>query len=104
MSIGIFIRIQFNNNDRDEYESVLEEFRNECLMSEPGMEEFYIFLDRQDDSAVNLLEIFTDEKAHEEHIRSSQVQRIIETLQEANAVAFLTIGDSLEGDIPKTLN
>ena len=64
-----------------EYESLIQDFRFECLAENSGMEEFRICSAEDDEQGFLVVQIFTSEDAHQHHMNSPMVQKFLETLQ-----------------------
>jgi len=105
MSYVVVIRIQFEG-DPSEYESLIQDFRIECLAEDTGLEEFRICSAVDDEHGFLVVQIFTSEDAHLQHMNSSLVQQFLETLQtrEIKMGVIMMAGHEIGNSLPGLLN
>ena len=93
MSYVVVIRIQVEG-DPSEYESLIQDFRFECLAENSGMEEFRICSAEDDEQGFLVVQIFISEDAHQQHMNSLLVQKFLETLHTCDfKMGVIMMGD-----------
>ena len=69
MSYVVIIRVQVEG-DREEYKSLIDNFRLECLEQDEGMEQFMVCSGPDDEQAFLVVQTFISEEAHYQHMHS----------------------------------
>ena len=68
--------------DNSEYERLLDEFRQDCLLRVEEMEQFIVCTVLEEEKAYLIVQTFASAEAHEKHMNSALVQVFLEGLQD----------------------
>ena len=105
MSYVVAIRILLDGNPEN-FKELIMQYRENCLSNENGMEQFLICSVPDDESSFLLMEVFTDQEAHQHHSRGEDLQKLIQSMQENNMrmEVMMMGGNEIESEEKPVLN
>ena len=105
MSYVVAIRIQLEG-DANIFREIMMQYREDCLSSEKGMEQFLICCVTDDNKGFLLLEVFKDQEAHQLHSEGEDLKNLIQSMQVKNMrmEVMMMGGEEIEPEDKPILN
>ena len=105
MSYVVAIRIQLEG-DPNIFREMVMQYRENCLSHERGMEQFLICSVTDDDRGFLLLEVFTNQEAHQLHSEGKDLKNLIQSMQVKNMrmEVMMMGGEEIEPEDKPILN
>ena len=105
MSYVVAIRIQLDGNPEN-FKELIMQYREDCLSNESGMEQFLICSVPDDERSFLLMEVFSDQEAHQLHSQGEDLQKLNQSMQENNMrmEVMMMGGNEIESEEKPVLN